>query len=296
MLFLVTGDTDSVVRRDVRQVPGQGGAGKGYIGPGDLVPGATSYYGMRAYDASYAASGGKAVQVRRASDNTLKDISLLPDGNLDRMVAESFCQNTLCYVTIWYDQTGNGHDVSQAATAQQPLLVFNPAGGPPIVQFDHDRMTYLNANFPWVSGNQPWSGQVAMLNVSPTSWYEPIFEYGTTEHDMSLFAELNGRPGYQFFVSVYDNDEQSHITAFAPVAATFFYTGSTAGGSVNGSDWSDPFNNAAITGDQFNIGGSPTQDGIWITAGLGEIVLYPFALGKAQIQSITADERHYYGF
>ncbi len=302
-LFLVTGESGSVISRSIRQLPGDaagihtpGGMGKTYIGPGDLVPGATAYYGMRAYDALYAAVGGKAVQLRRASDGALTDIRVRPDGALDNTAVRAFCQNTSCYITIWYDQTRHGNDVSQQAPSQQPLLQFSTGGRPPVVQFDHDRMTYLSGAFPWVSGNQPWSGQVALLNVSPTDWYEPLFGYGTTAHDMSLFAELNGRPGYQFFTSIYDNDEPSNVTAFAPVAATFFYTGSVAGGSVNGTAWSDPFGGAAITGSQFNIGGSPQQVGIWLTGGLGEITLYPFSLSTVQIQSLAADERRFFGF
>lgn len=55
-----------------------------YTGPGDIVSGATAWYGLRAYSAAVAATGTqKAVNVRRASDNATQDILILTNGNLD---------------------------------------------------------------------------------------------------------------------------------------------------------------------------------------------------------------------
>lgn len=62
-----------------------------YQGPGDIVAGATAWYGLRGYSAAYAATGtGKAVNVRRASDNTTSDIVILTNGNLDIATANTF--------------------------------------------------------------------------------------------------------------------------------------------------------------------------------------------------------------
>lgn len=61
-----------------------------YIGSGDIVPGATAWYGLRAYNAAYATGLNKAVNVRRASDNATSDILILPNGNLDIATANTF--------------------------------------------------------------------------------------------------------------------------------------------------------------------------------------------------------------
>ncbi len=53
-----------------------------YTGPGDIVSGATAWYGLRAYNAAYAASAGKAVSLRRASDNTTCDFNVATSGAL----------------------------------------------------------------------------------------------------------------------------------------------------------------------------------------------------------------------
>lgn len=61
-----------------------------YVGPGDIVSGATAWYGLRAYNAAYATGSNKAINVRRASDNTTQDILILSNGNLDIASANTF--------------------------------------------------------------------------------------------------------------------------------------------------------------------------------------------------------------
>jgi len=54
----------------------------GYRGPGDIVSGATAWYGLRAYSAAYAASLGKAINLRRASDSVACDVLVASTGRL----------------------------------------------------------------------------------------------------------------------------------------------------------------------------------------------------------------------
>lgn len=54
-----------------------------YTGPGDIVSGATAWYGLRAYSAAVAATGTqKSVNLRRASDNATTDVLIATSGNL----------------------------------------------------------------------------------------------------------------------------------------------------------------------------------------------------------------------
>lgn len=69
------------------------GAGGGYSGPGDAVSGWTGWYGLRAYNAAYAAAGGNAIIVRAvagANAGTTKTITFLANGNLDTATASTF--------------------------------------------------------------------------------------------------------------------------------------------------------------------------------------------------------------
>lgn len=267
-----------------------------YRGPGDLVPGATAYYGLRAYDAHYAAGHGKAVQLRRDSDGALLDIEVLASGDLDNAAAKAFCQNATCYVARWYDQTGNGRDVSQPDLAHQPELLFNLNTGLAAVQFDYQRQTYLTGDFPWVAQNQPWAGQTALLDVAPTDWYEPVFDYGVMGMGMSLHAEVHDGGDSQFSTSIYGTDDLSGITTTAPAALTFYSTGTQIGGYENGTNWLESFSGSNIAGTEFNIGGSPHQYGIWLSGALGEVILYGFSLNSQQAQALAGDERHYFRF
>lgn len=61
-----------------------------YQGPGDIVSGATAWYGLRAYNAAYATGSNNAINVRRASDNSTSNIVILANGKLDIATANTF--------------------------------------------------------------------------------------------------------------------------------------------------------------------------------------------------------------
>lgn len=61
-----------------------------YQGPLDVVSGATAWYGLRAASASYAASLGNAINVRRASDNSTQNIAVTSSGALNIASANTF--------------------------------------------------------------------------------------------------------------------------------------------------------------------------------------------------------------
>lgn len=61
-----------------------------YQGVGDIVSGATGYWGLRAYNAAYATGSNNAINIRRASDNTTENIVILTTGALDVATAATF--------------------------------------------------------------------------------------------------------------------------------------------------------------------------------------------------------------
>jgi hypothetical protein len=65
--------------------------------------------------ALFAAYTGRLYQVRRASDNTTRDINALSAGGVANAAAQdSFCAGTTCLITIIYDQTSRGNHLTQA--------------------------------------------------------------------------------------------------------------------------------------------------------------------------------------
>ncbi|MBS1646781.1 MAG: T9SS type A sorting domain-containing protein [Bacteroidetes bacterium] len=81
---------------------------------------AATAYSLRKLNCTYS---GNAIQVRRSSDNTTKNIGFTPMGDLDTASLLSFVGGNNGFVSIWYDQSGNGRDASQAASANQPRIV-----------------------------------------------------------------------------------------------------------------------------------------------------------------------------
>lgn len=81
-------------------------AGVSYTGPGDVVSGATVWYGLRAYNAAYATGSNKAINYRRASDNTTQDGVILTTGAFDIASANTFagtdatCTGTITSTTL----------------------------------------------------------------------------------------------------------------------------------------------------------------------------------------------------
>jgi hypothetical protein len=65
--------------------------------------------------ALFSAYNGNLYQVRRASDNATLNIGVLSVGGFANAAAQdSFCAGTTCLITIIYDQSGHGNDLTQA--------------------------------------------------------------------------------------------------------------------------------------------------------------------------------------
>lgn len=83
-----------------------GGGGTSGAAPGDIVSGASEWYGLRAYSGAYAASLGKAINVTRDSDSTNMDINVLANGALNIAAANTFagtdatCTGTIASTTL----------------------------------------------------------------------------------------------------------------------------------------------------------------------------------------------------
>jgi hypothetical protein len=102
----------------------------------DTYPNAAAAYSLRKLRSAYT---GSAIRVRRSSDNAESDIGF-SGANLDTTTLTSFCSGTNGFVKTWYDQSGNGRDVTQTTASSQPQIVSSGSvilqNGKPAVQFD----------------------------------------------------------------------------------------------------------------------------------------------------------------
>jgi hypothetical protein len=86
--------------------------------------GLRAVYAVAWMNSSYT---GNCIRVRRASDSTEQDIGF--DGvDLDTSAITTFCTGTNCFLRTVYDQSGNGYDVVQTTTANQPKIYDSSTG------------------------------------------------------------------------------------------------------------------------------------------------------------------------
>ncbi|MES2853744.1 MAG: fibrinogen-like YCDxxxxGGGW domain-containing protein [Bacteroidota bacterium] len=79
-------------------------------------------YSLRKLSTSYV---GSAIQVRRSTDNATQDIGFDSNGDLDTTTLLAFVGSNDAFVTIWYDQSGNGRNLIKTDNNVQPKIVFN---------------------------------------------------------------------------------------------------------------------------------------------------------------------------
>ena len=85
----------------------------------DTYTGATVAYSLRKLRTDYS---GRAIRVRRSSDNTEEDIPF-DENNLDTASLLTFCGAGNGFITTWYDQSGNENHSTQATAANQAQIV-----------------------------------------------------------------------------------------------------------------------------------------------------------------------------
>jgi len=106
------------------------------VPPLDLYGGADTAYSLRLLRTAYA---GSSIRVRRSSDNAEQDIGF-SGVNLNTASLLSFVGAGDGFVTTFYDQSGNGYNMTQSSATSQPQIVVsgivNTQNGKPSMLFD----------------------------------------------------------------------------------------------------------------------------------------------------------------
>jgi hypothetical protein len=100
----------------------------------DTYSGAAAAYSLRLLRSTYT---GSAIRVRRSDDNAEQDIGFR-NNELDTSSLETFSLGSDCFVTVWYDQSGNGNNATQTSASNQNQIVSSGTtitlGGKPSIQ------------------------------------------------------------------------------------------------------------------------------------------------------------------
>jgi hypothetical protein len=103
----------------------------------DTYEGAGAAYSVRKLSQWYT---GSCMRIRENSGNTETDIGFDSNGDLDTAAIASHCGSANGYVVTWYDQSGNGQDVTANTATEEPLIYNGTAvltdNGKPCVEFD----------------------------------------------------------------------------------------------------------------------------------------------------------------
>jgi hypothetical protein len=198
-------------------------------------------YSLRKLKAAYT---GSAIQVRRSSDNTTRDIGFTSTGLLDEAAVTSFVTNNGVnptangFVSIWYDQSGNGRNVTNATTSQQPRIVnsgvLEKYNGVPTVQFVKASSTRLfntlstpiyvsaaMAIFAYKTGNSTYTGYDGILTGPTTSYFIGV-EGGTTNVTFSSGSTNNYKNKIKLTVAnnKFDNGSITSLNALYAESTT----------------------------------------------------------------------------
>jgi hypothetical protein len=130
--------------------------------------------------ALFASYNGPLYQVRRASDNTTRDIGLLSAGGfVNAATQDSFCAGTTCLITIIYDQSGRNNRLTQAP----PGGFSGPAAG------GFDNLANATAAPITINGNKAYG-----VFVAPGTGYRNNTTNGIARGDQpeGMYAIVDG--------------------------------------------------------------------------------------------------------
>lgn len=151
---------------------------------------------------------GNCVRVRRSSDNTEQNIGF-SGGYIDTAALSAFCGAGNGYITIWYDQSGNGKNSVQATTSLQPQIVtsgvINTYNGK--VYGAYDGTTFLQTssnvtslNFYSVHRYNATSGNGVPIGFGVSGNNANTYAFGIL--DNALYLVQNGTQDYANLTSI----------------------------------------------------------------------------------------------
>ena len=144
-----------------------------YVGPGDLVPGAFVWWGVRAYNLAYATAAGGSFDWTCVNGSTFTGtvhVTITGDLNATESgTAESECGLQVISVSKIYDQTGNGVNCLQGTSADQPSY-FTTGGG-------SVRTYNFTSNVGWCTATSPTTAQP--ISISLVGGVGPAFGHTT---------------------------------------------------------------------------------------------------------------------
>jgi hypothetical protein len=248
-------------------------------------------FGLRLLTTCYQ---GKAIKVRRSSDDTMLDIGFKVNGDLDDVALTAFIGSSDGYIVKWYDQSGTGLDAAQSDLTKQPKIatagVINRENGKPVILYDGTD-DYLKLTS-WNSRGSDATGFIVFKPTASESNTVALWEFGTNS-DASYWA-AGGNTIYDGFgtnsrrsvASPIDLDQQTNVATVQIYNYESQYW-------LNGNPLMTPENVAVDWSGTPTIGG--TSNGLRWSGSISELIVYNKAISVIDRQNIEGSEGDYYG-
>lgn len=249
----------------------------------DLYPSASFAVSLRKLRTGYS---GNCLRVRRSSDNTEQDIGF-SNNYLDTASMKTFVGASNGFVVTWYDQSGNGSNVTQATAANQPRIilsgVIDKMANKPSIYFNGgayrlQSATITNSTSPLTDGNFASFGVVGVAITTGTKIVlSSDIGSGSSRSPQFLRVNLAAPEVITFNGATVTTDANSNISAntmyllssFKYTGKTEIYTNNATNGSQNSNAQNIPTTYTFSVG-SLNGGASQLYNG-----NIAEIIQYP---------------------
>jgi hypothetical protein len=244
---------------------------------------ASAAYSTRRLSSSYS---GYALRVLRTSDNTLSDIGFTAGGDLDTAALKTFVGSSTGQVAIWYDQSGNGLDLSQATIARQPVLVnsgtINRENNQPFIRYFGSGTTYNSLN---LAADMTTVGHVSAVMRFSASGDGFILSH------TSVYYWHSNPPNYLFnptwaSSSIQNGNTWSNAAAYTPTMTPWPTTLTIAEVEPSSPSTETTWNNIGSDRNQYHD--------ISLGGGYGELILFPSALSTTDRKTLESNEAAYF--
>jgi len=256
----------------------------------DTYSGATVAYSLRKLRTAYT---GNCIRVRRSSDNTEQDIGFV-NNVLDTASLLTFVGASNGFVTTWYDQSGNGNNVTQSTATAQPSIVTSGvidllSTGLPAVYFNSKQLI-TSVNFQFGDSSifavaKQMSGEVIAARLIDNNYQYGFWLGRATDGSNTIGGGWKQEnPPYGVFPSI-ANNTKFLISAYRNGAVSNISLNNNAFSSIttlSGLTFSNPISIGAALGNTFN--------GIKYVS---EIIIYP-TNQSANVSGINGNINTYY--
>lgn len=208
--------------------------------------------------ALYSAYSGSLYQLKRASDGTTTDVGVVAAGGVaDSGAQDTFCNGTTCTISLIYDQSGSGNDLSPAPPG-------GAASGP--AEGGYDNPADAVAAPVLLAGQQVYG-----VSISPGIGYRNNEAKGIATGDgaQGIYAVFDGTHFNDACCFDYGNAETNNLdTGNGHMEAIYFGTNSFWGSGAGSGPWvmADLENGLFSGEDPKNNPNNPTVTSRFLTA------------------------------